>query len=68
MRDKDSPFLFAYQIHPYDRVEYLKRLGFVRDSSKVWRHTDGRGAGESTLLALCDTAFCRFAGITVEFE
>lgn len=46
-----------------ERCRMLADEGFVRDESRVWRHSDGRAIGEGVMNALIDPAFFRFLSI-----
>jgi hypothetical protein len=52
---------YAYSLP--ERCRILADAGFVRDSSRIWRHPDGRAIGEGVMVALIDSAFVRFVGV-----
>jgi hypothetical protein len=52
-----------YSYNLPERCRMLADAGFARDSSRIWRHTDGRAIGEGVMVALIDSAFLRFVGV-----
>jgi hypothetical protein len=57
-----------YQLELPQRRRMLADAGFVRDSTRVWSHPDGRSVGEGVAAALTDVAFYRFLRIEMPAE
>ena len=49
-----------YRLETAERRRLMADAGFLRQSSRVWTHPDGRSIGEAVLFSLADEPFLRF--------